>query len=373
MKKILFLTGTRADFGKIKSLIEAVEHHPNFTPFVFVTGMHLQKDYGYTLIEVERCGFSNIYTFENHTNESTMDLTLSKTIEGFSEYVKIVNPDMIIVHGDRVEALAGAIVGALNNILVGHIEGGEISGTIDELLRHATSKMAHIHFVANTEARKRLLQMGEIEQSIFVIGSPDIDIMFSKNLPDLSDVKKHYNINFSSYAILMFHPITTEYKNIREYISNLVSALLEDNHNYVVIYPNNDLGSKIILEEYDKLKNNPRFCIFPSVRFESFLTLLKNADFIIGNSSAGIREAPYYEVPTINIGTRQQNRTSNSQIINSDYSVIGIKEALNEVKQTKIDKLDKTFGSGNSTTLFINILQQNTIWNLNHQKQFKDI
>ena len=130
-KKILFLTGTRADFGKIKSLIQSLEQHSNFEVFVSVTGMHLQWEYGYTLLEIERCNFSNVYTFGNHTHETTMDLTLAKTIEGLSEYITKVNPDLIVVHGDRVETLAGAIVGSLNNILVAHIEGGEISGTVD--------------------------------------------------------------------------------------------------------------------------------------------------------------------------------------------------------------------------------------------------
>ena len=152
-KKILFLSGTRADFGKIKSLINIVENDADFQVFVFVTGMHLQQEYGYTVIEIERCNFSNVHKFENHTNETTMDLTLAKTIQGLSEYVKICKPDLIVIHGDRVEALAGAIVGSLNNILVAHIEGGEVSGTIDELIRHSTSKMSHIHFVSNALAK----------------------------------------------------------------------------------------------------------------------------------------------------------------------------------------------------------------------------
>jgi len=135
-KKIVFLSGTRADFGKIKSLLQILQNNNEFEPYIFVTGMHLMHDYGYTLIEVERSGFKNILTFKNHTDESTMDLTLAKTIEGFSTYIKNVKPDLIVVHGDRVEALAGAIVGSLNNILVAHIEGGELSGTIDELIRH---------------------------------------------------------------------------------------------------------------------------------------------------------------------------------------------------------------------------------------------
>ena len=373
MKKIIFLTGTRADFGKIKSLIAGVENHPEFEIFLFVTGMHLQWEYGYTLLEIERCGFSNVHTFGNHTHESSMDLTLAKTIEGLSSYSKKIQPDLIVVHGDRVETLAGAIVGSLNNILVAHIEGGEISGTVDELLRHSVSKLSHLHFVSNEQAEKRLLQMGELENSVFVIGSPDVDLMFSDNLPELSEVKEYYQILFPDYSVAMFHPVTTEYGRIEEIAHHFVTALLEDDRNYVMIYPNNDLGSSRILKEYERLKGNPRFRIIPSLRFEYFLTLLRNAKFIIGNSSAGIREAPYYSVPIINIGTRQSNRSVHSDIINVDYSLEGIREGLRQVRRKKLQRKDKAFGNGNSAHLFVEILQQEEIWKIDRQKQFRDL
>lgn len=373
MKKILFLTGTRADFGKIKSLIQILENHQDFEVFVFVTGMHLQKEYGYTLLEIERCGFTNVHTFENHTHETTMDLTLAKTIEGLSAYVKDCRPDMIVIHGDRVEALAGAIVGSLNNILVSHVEGGEVSGTIDELIRHSTSKMSHVHFVSNESAKNRLMQMGELSESIFTIGSPDVDIMFSNNLPDLKTAKDYYEIPFDTYAVVMFHPVTTEAKEMQQYANDFVASLLEDTHNYVVIFPNNDLGSNTILQAYEKLKNNNRFRIFPSLRFEYFLTLLKKAQFIIGNSSAGIREAPYYGLPIINIGTRQQNRALNADIINVDYEKSNIQNALSIIDTHKTQASQNDFGQGNSAQLFLQSLEKNDIWKLNHQKQFRDI
>jgi len=373
MKKILFLTGTRADFSKIKSLITILEKQQGFEVLVFVTGMHLQELYGYTLIEIERCKFKNIHTFRNHTHETTMDLTLAKTIEGLSAYCKVISPDMIIVHGDRVETLAGAIVGSLNNILVAHIEGGEVSGTVDELIRHSVSKLSHIHFVSNNQAQKRLIQMGEIKESIFTIGSPDVDIMFSNQLPDLKTAKEYYKIDFEKYAIVMFHPVTTEIKDMQQHAEDFVNSLLNDTHNYIVIFPNNDLGNQFILEEYKKLKDSSRFRIFPSLRFEYFLTLLKNSQFIIGNSSAGIREAPYYGIPIINIGTRQQNRTIHADIINTDYSEIGIKKALQIIDSHKVKNIEDDFGKGNSNELFLECLQNSDIWLLNHQKQFRDI
>ena len=372
MKKILFLTGTRADFGKIKSLITILDSHQNFEVFVFVTGMHLQKEYGFTLIEIERCNFKNVHSFENNTHETTMDLTLAKTIEGLSSYCKNVQPDLIVVHGDRVETLAGAIVGSLNNILVAHIEGGELSGTVDELIRNSETKLSHIHFVSNKEAAKRLLQMGEMESSIYTIGSPDIDIMFSDALPSLEKVKEYYQIPFKQFGIVMFHPVTTEVNEMKEYTDNFVNALLEDYRNYIIIYPNNDLGSKYIIESYQEFKMNSRFRVFPSLRFEYFLTLLKNAQFIIGNSSAGIREAPYYGIPIINIGTRQQNRTVQSDIINVDYTITSIKKSLSVIDTHKCQLYKNDFGHGNSSELFLKLLLIDDIWKLNHQKQFID-
>ena len=373
MKKIIFLTGTRADFGKIKSLISILDNHQEFETFVFVTGMHLQKEYGYTLIEIERCNFKNVHAFENHTHETTMDLTLAKTIEGFSSYCKQINPDLIVIHGDRVETLAGAIVGSLNNILVAHIEGGELSGTVDELIRHSVTKLSHIHFVSNHEAAKRLTQMGEMKSSIFTIGSPDIDIMFSGNLPTEESVKEYYQIDFDQYAIVMFHPVTTEAKQMQQYAADFVESLLGFDENFVVIFPNNDLGSKHIIDAYQKINDNPKFRIFPSLRFEYFLVLLKNAKFIIGNSSAGIREAPYYGIPIINIGTRQQNRTLNADIINVDYQKENIIKALHSVINHKISPVNNDFGKGNSAELFLNSLLTSDIWKINQQKQFNKV
>ena len=372
-RKILFITGTRADFGKLKSLMQVVREEPGFEYIIFATGMHLQRKYGYTVLELEKAGFKNIKTFENHTSEMTMDLSLAKTIEGLSSHVKEESPDLIVVHGDRIETLAGAIVGSLNNILVAHIEGGELSGTIDELIRHSVTKLSHVHFVANDQAKRRLIQMGELESSVFKIGSPDIDIMFSENLPALKTVKEYYEIDFEEYAIAMFHPVTTEAALMEKHASNFVNALLEDNHNYVVIYPNNDRGTGIILQEYKRLENNSKFRIIPSLRFEYFLSLLKNAQFIIGNSSAGIREAHYYKIPSVNIGTRQKNRSANTQIINCDYSVGNILKSIDRTKEVTFSEEGFDFGNGDSARKFLNLLQKGDIWDIEHQKQFRDL
>jgi UDP-N-acetylglucosamine 2-epimerase (hydrolysing) len=372
MKRIVFLTGTRADFGKLKSLIAITASKAEFEVHLFVTGMHMMTKYGYTVLEVERSGFKNIYKFINHTSESSMDLTLARTIDGLSAFVREVRPDLIVVHGDRVEALAGAIVGSLNNILVAHIEGGEVSGTIDELVRHAVSKMSHIHFVSNSQAQRRLRQLGEVMDQIFVIGSPDVDVMLSEALPSLMDVKKHYDIDFADYAIALFHPVTTEVEKMAVYAKYFVNALLQSGKNYVVVYPNNDLGSSAILHEYERLGDSRYIRLFPSIRFEAFLVLLKNAKFIIGNSSAGIREAPYYGLPTVNIGTRQQNRALHKDIINCDYSFGSIMEAIRLAENRKLERVN-LFGAGKSDQLFLAVLQQQAFWSIDKQKRFCDL
>jgi len=371
MKKIVFLTGTRADFGHMKGLIAKLESSQEFEPYIFVTGMHMLSKYGSTFIEVVKQGYKNIYPYMNQSSNNDQDVILSNTILGLSHYVKEVKPDMIVVHGDRVEALAGAIVGSFNNILTAHVSGGELSGTIDEFMRHAITKMSHVHFVANAQAKYRVIRMGEKKESIYIIGSPEIDLMISKDLPALEEVKKYYEIPFDAYSIFIYHPVTTELDCLEEDIMHVVDALEESDKNYVVIYQNNDPGSDIILKEIDVLKNNPKFKVLPSMKFEYFLTLLKNSQFIIGNSSSGIREAPVYGVPTIDIGTRQLNRSKAESIVNSSTNEYTIIDAIKKVQGLKFPQ-SYEFGKGNSIELFYDIISDKAFWETSIQKQFVD-
>lgn len=342
-----------------------------FEVHIFVTGMHMLAKYGYTCEEVEKSGFTNIYRFINQNGSDSMDQVLGKTILGFSDYVKEIVPEMLIVHGDRVEALAGAAVGALSNVLVGHIEGGEVSGTVDELIRHAVSKLSHEHFVANEAAMGRLTQLGERDDSIHIIGSPDIDVMNSNTLPSLDNVRERYDFDFESYSLLMFHPVTTELTMLPEQIQTVVDQVKSSGRNFIVIYPNNDCGAEVILKAYLGLHGDPRFRIYPSMRFEYFLTLLKHADFILGNSSAGIREAPHFGVPSINLGSRQYNRVKCDHILNIDITPSAISNALQQVSGL-MRKPIRLFGNGNSAVLFHEILKNPAFWSRTAQKYFVD-
>ena len=373
IRKIVFLTGTRADFGKLTSLMDIIESNDSFECHIFVTGMHTLEKYGNTFEEVQKKGYKNITIFENQTNTNLQDIILANTVIGFSEYVKKISPDMIIVHGDRIEALAGAIVGSFNNILVSHIEGGEISGTVDELIRHAVSKLSHIHFTANDEAKERLIQLGEAKDSIFTIGSPDIEIMTSVELPTIEAVLKYYEIPFRDFGVLIFHPITTELDTLKDQIDQIVSSLIDSNKNFIVIYPNNDNGTDIIIKKIHELENNKNFRIFPSIRFLYFLTILKHAKFILGNSSAAVREAEVFGTPAINIGSRQKNRSKNKEIINVEPKKDLILNAIQNIENIRFDEKSFFGYVENTTEKFLNVLQNPLVWKISIQKQFIDI
>jgi UDP-N-acetylglucosamine 2-epimerase (hydrolysing) len=372
-KKILFLTATRAEFGKMKPLMRAVDRSRKLKCYIFVTGMHVLSKYGLTYNEILKEGFKNVFTFINQTEgaDSFTDLVLANTVQGLGYYVRQFLPDLIVVHGDRPEALAGAIVGALNNILVLHVEGGEISGTVDESIRHAVSKLAQVHCVANHKAHKRLIQLGEDPSSVYVIGSPEVDTMLSRRLPSLNTVKKRYGFSFKNYGIFCYHPVTTELPKLQDNISTVINALRKTQKDFIVIEPNNDKGSDIIYNALNVLRRDSRYKIFPSLRFEYYITLLKNADVIVGNSSSGVREASIFGVPCLNIGTRQNNRIAGDSIINVPENEQEIMDALALCKRGHPKR--SYFGLGNSTKGFMKILNNPSFWHKAVQKQFCDV
>lgn len=381
-RKILFLTGTRADFGKLKPLIQSVNSSKAFDAAIFITGMHTLSRYGYTLDEVYRVlpehrlrdGTRSVYVYHNQVIGEPMERVLASTIDGLSRYLTEFRPDLIVVHGDRVEALAGAIVGALRNILVAHVEGGEISGTVDELIRHAVTKMSHIHFVANEEALRRLLQLGERPETINIIGSPDIDLMMSPELPDLAEVKRYYDIPFDDYGVVLFHPVTTDLADTRRSAEAIADAVLKSEREHVVIFPNNDEGCELVFNAWRRFEGNKRIKLLPSMRVEYFLVMLRNARYMLGNSSAGIRECPVFGVPAINISTRQTGRANLPCIVNVAGEREPILAAMNRIMNEQVRyPPDMVFGSGNSAKLFLEALGNESFWKVSTQKLFKDI
>ncbi len=366
--KIAFLTGTRADYGKLKPLIRVCEADAKIECYVYAIGMHLLPEYGLTVNELRRDGYTHLCTPEHYVYHSEMDLALAETIVAFSSFVNQARPDLIVVHGDRIEPLAGAIVGVLNNMRVAHIEGGEVTGTADEFMRHAITKLSNLHFVANEEARLRLLQLGERTENIFTIGSPDIDIMLSDSLPALADVKHALDIPFDNYAILAYHPVTTSQQLAWE-AEQVARAAELSGHNYIVILPNNDSGSDIVRAALERLRENERFRFFASIPFESYLSLLRGAEFILGNSSAGVREACVYGVPAIDVGTRQSNRYHLGAIRNIQRCREDVDEILRCIARTgNFHFVSYYFGDGHSAERFLQAVR--SAESVQFQKQF---
>ncbi len=370
-KKIIFVTATRADFGKLKSLISIVKKSKDFEVCLVVTGMHVIPKFGNTYKEVIRTFGPNIIKFSNQSLGDRLEIILTKTTNIFSKIVKKIKPDLIVIHGDRVEALSAALVGSLNHILTAHIEGGEVSGTIDDTIRHAISKLCHVHFVGSESAKKRVSKMGEIKKNIFQIGSPDIDVIANKSLPKIKNVKKRYNFKFKDYAILLWHPVTSRIDTLKQETKNILKFIKKLNQNFLIIYPNNDPGSNYIIECYKKIKNK-KFKILKNMRFEYFLSLLENAKFIIGNSSSAIYEAPMLSTPAINIGDRQNKRIKSKIIKNVEINELKENDILNFVKRYRKSN-KKYYGQGDSDKKFYKILKKKSFWKIPKQKFFSDI
>ena len=212
-----------------------------------------------------------------------------------------------------------------------------------------------------------------MEKNIFIIGSPDIDIMKSKELPKLNEVKKHYGINFINYGIALLHPVTTNTINLKNETIAFLNSIKKSKKDFILLYPNNDQGSELIFKEYKKIRSS-NIRILPSMRFEYYITLLKFSNVIMGNSSSGIMEAPYFGVPTINIGDRQKNRSISKSIINCNFNEKQLLTAINYSFSKNIKhKTEIEFGYGNSFKIFNKILFSKSLWKIDTQKQFQDV
>lgn len=368
---LLFLTGTRADFGKLEPLAIAARD-AGFSVGFFVTGMHMLDLYGLTKNEVHRTPGVAVHEFLNQRPGDAQDLVLAKTVIGFSDYIANNRPDLVVVHGDRVEALAGALVAATNYIRSAHIEGGEVSGTIDEVFRHCNTKLASQHFVSSDGAAKRVMALGEPIESVHVIGSPELDFHAGPSGVTMAEVRAHYGIPFTDYGIGVFHPVTSEAASMGAQAAALFGAMQASGRQFVLVAPNNDPGSDAIFEVMDRLPAD-QFRVIPSMRFAHFSELMKNAALMVGNSSAGVREAPFMGLASLDVGTRQTNRAQSPSVVAcaaTDGAAIA---------RFLADDWGKTypphtgFGVGRAADRFLAVLQDQGFWTQSLQKEFRDI
>lgn len=355
---IAFFTASRADYGKIKPVIlETKRKKIKFK--IFVTGTHLLKEYGNTKNHIIKdFGKKNLIIFKNQNFGESQKLIFKNTVNKFTIALEKKYFDCVFIHGDRIETLAAASVLTFSKIRISHVEGGELSGTVDEMIRHSVTKLSHLHFVTNNAAKKVLIKSGEDKKNIFITGSPDIDL-FDRNLrPTIEEVKKRYEIKFSEYIISFLHPVTTDSKTETKKKAQIYFEAVRQlkDENIIQFVPNNDDNSEEILNVLKKkLTNKPNIKILKSMRFEFYLTLLENSKLIIGNSSSAIMEAPYFNVPSINVGDRQSNRYGLDLVINTSFSKRNIMSSIKKVKKIKL-KFKPIFGNGDSAKKIINVL-----------------
>ena len=367
-KKLLFVTGTRADFGKLEPLAHAAQQ-AGFEISFFITGMHMMKRYGETRLEVKRFAGAEFFEFVNQREGDALDFILSKTILGFSDFVHEHRPDLVIIHGDRVEALAASIVCAMRYIPSAHIEGGEVSGTIDESIRHCNTKLCATHFVSSEAARQRVLALGESPDRVYNIGSPELDTHARPSGVTIDEVKSRYAIPFDDYGIVIFHPVTSEVDTIGAQAKSLFACLEASGKHFVVIAPNNDPGTDEIFAVIEALPKE-RFRLIPSMRFNYFSELMKNASAMIGNSSAGVREAPFLGLPSLDVGTRQNNRAlADSVMVCNALDGNGIRHFLTTC-WNKRSTTDASYGDGQAMRHFVQILTGPDFWSKSSQKVF---
>ncbi len=368
-KRLLFITGTRADYGKLEPLAKAAQD-AGFHISFFITGMHMMKRYGETRLEVKRFAGAEFFEFVNQREGDALDFILSKTILGFSDFVHEHRPDLVIIHGDRVEALAASIVCAMRYIRSAHIEGGEVSGTIDESIRHCNTKLCATHFVSSEDARLRVLALGEAPDRVYNIGSPELDTHARPSGVTIEEVKARYAIPFQEYGIAVFHPVTSEQDNIGAQAKSLFGVLESSGKCFVVIAPNNDPGTEQIFATLEKLPAD-RFRLIPSMRFNYFSELMKNASLMVGNSSAGVREAPFLGLPSLDVGTRQNNRAQASSVSSlSAFDTDRIRQWI-DGKWMHRELMSEGFGRGAASSLFVGIINQPKFWQSAMQKSFE--
>lgn len=362
MRKICYITGTRADFGLMRRTLHAINQDVELSLEILVTGMHLLVDYGETWKEIDESGLSigaKVPVTLSGGFGSEMALALGEQIIGFTKALEQMKPDLILLLGDRGEMMAGALAALHLNIPIAHIHGGERSGTIDESIRHAISKIAHYHLVATQNSCNRLIRMGEREENIFVTGAPGLDDVYNRTLLARETLFSRYGLDTNRpLSLVLFHPVVQHAPEAGEQTRALLEAICETDMQHLVIAPNADAGSSIILRVIDE------FCVLDKITSvvhlprDEFLSFMTHADVFIGNSSSGIIESASLNTPVVNIGNRQNCRERNLNVIDVQPEKTAIVNALIRARQMKGQRWLNVYGDGGAAQRIIDCVKQ---------------
>ena len=331
MRKILYISGSRADYGLMRETLSRIKKYPGLKLDIIATGMHLMPEFGMTVKEIEKDGFNPIRInaiYEEDRKESMIRF-VSKFLELFIDNLKSIKPDIILILGDRIEMLGAAITGAYLTIPVVHLHGGEVTLTVDEAARHAISKLSHFHLVATENSAKRLIKMGEEFWRIKIVGAPGLDDILNETLLSEKEIAKKYDLYpLKPIVLVLQHPVTSEIEESGSQMIETMEAIKKLEHQSVVIYPNADAGSREMIKIIENYRKFPFIKIYKNITRREFLSLMRVARVLVGNSSSGAIEASSFCLPVINIGTRQKGRERGDNIIDVGYHKAQIKKAI---------------------------------------------
>ena len=372
-RKIAVVTGSRAEYGYLRPLMKKIKDDEELEFILYITGMHLVKEYGNTLEEIKRDGFeiTGTVNMEIKVDNSPYDFAASigKGIIGFAEILKKNTLDIIIVFGDRTEPFAAAVAASTMNIPVVHINGGDIGlGDIDNNIRHAITKFSHLHFTASKKSMERILKLGEEEWRVYHVGALSLDTILNEKLLSKDDLCKKYNIFNIPYILLSYHPISSEWEEAESQIRLVMEAVnaiaKQENLGIIITYPSAYPGGYQIIQVIKEYSNkNQNILLFENFPHIHYVSLMKNSALFVGNSSSGIIEAPSLGIPYVCVGERQYGREraknvidvsyKKEEIINSIKKALFDQEFLNEVK-----KCESPYGDGTASQKIVNLLRK---------------
>lgn len=375
-KKICVFLGGRANYSSIKSAMLAIKEHPGLELNVILGSSALVKKYGDLQNILEKDGFQideRIQMLVEGDVPSVMVKTAALGMLGLSDLFERVQPDYVIVIGDRYEVMAPTLAAAYMNIPVAHTMGGEVTGTIDESIRHAITKFAHIHFPANKESGERIIKMGEEEERVFVVGCPRIDTVkrIIEENPDVPEdifekcggVGPEFDLH-QPFLLVSQHPVTTEYKEAERQIDETIHAVAQMGLPIVLLWPNSDAGTEGIssgIRKYREKHPNIMLHAFKNLPIDMYVRLMNNTKCLVGNSSSGIREGAFLGTPCVNVGTRQAGRERGSNVIDAECNRIEIAEAIKKQLAHGKYESEPIYGDGDAGRKIADILYRTEV------------
>ena len=383
IKKICVVTGTRAEYGLLRKLIKILDESKNIQLQLIVTGSHLSRKFGQTIKEVEGDGIKIDSKIDINLVSDTpkgISESTSRGLSGFANEFELLNPDMVVVLGDRFEILSAVIAAMFSRIPIAHIHGGELTeGAVDDAIRHSITKFSHLHFVGNEEYSRRVIQLGERPERVFNVGGLGVDAINDLKLIPKNELEKDLNIKFLQKNLLItFHPVTLEEKSSSRQISELLDALsnLQDTA-LIFTMPNADSDSRIIFEKIeDYVSSNKNAYVFTSLGQLRYLSCVAQVDAVVGNSSSGLHEVPTFKKATINIGDRQKGRIQSKSVINCKPISSNIQKAIEDSYTLEFKKHLKTaknpYGDGGAAERIAKTISNVDLSSLIH-KEFYDL